>query len=642
MYVEGDAAVPMPATRSPAGAAEDSAAAQSGASTPTSVAEEPATTGTNNQEAGVDEIDRFKTDGRRVVMADDGGRLLAIDISGPTPRKLGQVDLGVSGAQLFLDGDAVIAVGTPNDPNGVGGTWREQTAIARVALGDGAPAVTARATVDGHLVSGRMSGGSIRLVLATSGPASLGFVSPNGGDPASLRLAIDTNRRVIDQSTIADWLPRWTPPGGGERQLLGCDSTYHPATWSGASVLTVATLSPDLASLAPVGVIGGGDTVYASATGLYVATQVQPSVQWGDDGQPVEPDTLPAEQTAIHRFDISAAGAAAAYQGSGTVPGHVLNQYAMSERNGDLRVATTVDGRRFGRPVPMPMPADCPNCAVSSDGSSASTDAAATTPVPDRTPSANRSLLTVLRLGGGELVQVGQLDGLGPNEQIQAVRYVDDRAYVVTFRQTDPLFVLDLADPTAPKVLGELQEPGFSAYLHPVGDHRMLGIGSSGTGDGRITGAKVALYDTSDPTRPRAVATIPIRDGYTDTGGDPHAFTWDAQHHLAFVPMSLQPDVSSTRSWSQPVAGVAVYRVADDGIAWVGWIDHADHATSPDGGIVPCPPGAACAMPSNAVPYAAPVDRTAVVGDRVLAASAAGVSQVAIDGFAETGWVGWD
>jgi hypothetical protein len=285
----------------------------------------------------------------------------------------------------------------------------EQVAIIRISLSGAAPAITSRALVDGHLVSGRMSGGSIRLVLATSGPPSLGFVSPNGGDPASLRLAIDTNRRVIDQSTIADWLPRWTPPGGGERQLLGCDSTYHPATWSGSSVLTVATLSPDLTSLAPVGVIGGGDTVYASTTGLYVATQVEPSVQWGDDGQPVEPDTLPAEQTAIHRFDISVAGTAATYQGSGNVPGHVLNQYAMSERNGDLRVATTVDGRWIGRPVPMPMPADCPNCAVTNDASSASAGATKTT-AADATPPANRSLLTVLRLQGGELAQVGRLD----------------------------------------------------------------------------------------------------------------------------------------------------------------------------------------------------------------------------------------
>jgi hypothetical protein len=169
----------------------------------------------------------------------------------------------------------------------------------------------------------------------------------------------------------------------------------------------------------------------------------------------------------------------------------------------------------------------------------------------------------------------------------------------------------------------------------------MLGIGSSGDDGGRITGAKVALYDTSDPTQPRAVATIPIQDGYTDAGSDPHAFTWDPEHHLAFVPMSLQPAATTKPTWAQPIAGVAVYRVADDGLTWVGWIDHAAHATAAGGFVPPCPPNADCAGPAIGVTYAAPVDRTAVVGDRVLAASTAGVSQVAIDGFGETGWVGW-
>jgi hypothetical protein len=312
----------------------------------------------------------------------------------------------------------------------------------------------------------------------------------------------------------------------------------------------------------------------------------------------------------------------------------------MSERNGDLRVATTVDGGWWGGPpVPMPMPVDCPECAVTNDAgetTSASKPATMTT---------NRSLLTVLRLSGNQLQQVGQLDGLGPNEQIQAVRYVDDRAYVVTFRQTDPLYVIDLADPAAPKVLGELKEPGFSAYLHPVGPDRMLGIGSSGTEEGRITGAKVALYDTSDPTHPRAVATLPIQDGYSNAGGDSHAFTWDAERHLAFVPMTLQPSFDAQRTTDgAPVAGVAVYRVEGDTVTWVGWIDHADHAIEQGGGEFEpsCPPNASCIVPDSMPAYTSPVDRTAVVGDRIMAASSAGVSQVAIDGFAETGWVGWD
>jgi hypothetical protein len=207
----------------------------------------------------------------------------------------------------------------------------------------------------------------------------------------------------------------------------------------------------------------------------------------------------------------------------------------------------------------------------------------------------------------------------------------------------DPLFVIDLADPTHPRLLGELHEPGFSAYLHPIGADRMLGIGSSGSDSGMITGAKVALYDTSDPTHPRAVAAIPIQDGASPTGDDSHAFTWDAEHHLAFVPLTLQTTWEGPvrGPYTPPVQGVAVYRVTGNAISWVGWIDHSKHTATIGGPTVPpCPPNASCAMPAIA-PMGTPVDRTVVVGDRIFAGSSAGVSQVALDGFAETGWVGW-
>ena len=82
------------------------------------------------------------------------------------------------------------------------------------------------------------------------------------------------------------------------------------------------------------------------------------------------------------------------------------------------------------------------------------------------------------------LAPVGRLDGLGPTEEIQAVRYLGDRAYVVTFRRTDPLYVIDLADPTNPTALGELKVNGFSSYLHPVGENRLLGVGTDADGSG--------------------------------------------------------------------------------------------------------------------------------------------------------------
>ena len=300
--------------------------------------------------------------------------------------------------------------------------------------------------------------------------------------------------------------------------------------------------------------------------------------------------------TDIHRFDISVPEAAV-YQASGEVMGTILGSYALDEHAGDLRVASTTGDGRFGGPVPM---------GVS-------------------TSPAVRSMLTVLRMNGSRLDAIGRLDGLGPNEQIKAVRFVEDRAYVVTFRNTDPLFVIDLTDAAAPRLVGELVEPGVSAYLHPIGEGRMLGIGSAASPDGAVDGVKVELYDTTDPAAPRSLAAVPVNQGSANVAFDTHAFTWDDVHHLAFIPMNR-----SVQGRSQ--TGVAVYRVEGDQIAEVAWIDHSAHpvvGTGTDG--VPC-----CVDDVMSAPQ---VDRVIVVGERAYAISVAGVSQHPLDTFAEAAFV---
>lgn len=636
-----------------AAGAEPPAAASADESTTQSTSGADETVGTNNQEAGVDEIDRFKTDGRRVVMT-DGQRLMAIDITTDTPRRMGVVDLPMSGARLFLAGDRVLAVGdAPGAPSGRGGggIYVPRTSIAIVSLASGAPVVGQTTTVDGRLVDSRSAKGQARLVVSSPIGADLAFTPPAGYTPEATKAAIDTNRAVVDQAPIEAWLPRWTPAGGSQQPLIDCPNVYHPKEWSGAAMLSVLTVGDELTNLQPTGVISDGQTVYASSTGLYVATQKYGSVVYDDNGVPTWPESNPStETTALHRFDISTSGAAI-YQGSGEVPGHLINQFAMSEADGDLRVATTVSSGG-GLVEPMPMPADCATCATAAPGAPTATasesatpesataeSAIAESPTPDSstttvaaTPTGPRSMLTVLRLDGGELRQIGRLDGLGPNEQIQSVRFVGNRAYVVTFRQMDPLFVIDVSDPTAPKLLGELKEPGFSSYLHPVGPDRMLGVGTAATDRGMTTGAKVTLYDTSDPTHPRAVTTVPVAGGFTSAGGDSHAFNWDPERHLAFVPLTLQ----SSEAF---VSGIAVYKVEGDTVDWLGFLQHRDHAGAPVTGD--CGGPAIRCMP---MPYegGATVDRVVIVGDSIYAASTAGVSRHAIDTLAENAWVGWN
>jgi uncharacterized secreted protein with C-terminal beta-propeller domain len=146
-------------------------------------------------------------------------------------------------------------------------------------------------------------------------------------------------------------------------------------------------------------------------------------------------------------------------------------------------------------------------------------------------------MVTVLR--GANLNRVGQVDGLGHGQRIYSVRFAGDVGYVVTFRQVDPLYVIDLSDPAAPRVKGELELLGYSAYLHPVGAGRLLGVGQDATPQGRLKGAQVSLFDVSDPSAPRLLDQQPL-GGSSQVEYDPHAFLWWAPKKLALLPLTSE------------------------------------------------------------------------------------------------------
>jgi uncharacterized secreted protein with C-terminal beta-propeller domain len=124
------------------------------------------------------------------------------------------------------------------------------------------------------------------------------------------------------------------------------------------------------------------------------------------------------------------------------------------------------------------------------------------------------------------LRQIGHVGGLGKGEQVYAVRFVGPTGYVVTFRQTDPLYVVDLREPTAPRVSGELKINGYSSYLHPAGDGRLIGVGQDGSDNGQLTGLQVSLFDVSDPARPSRLSRYALPGGYSQAESDPHAFLY--------------------------------------------------------------------------------------------------------------------
>ena len=595
----GGGAVPMYAT-------EDRAAASAGelktdAASPSTANESTASgdagstdTGTNNQVVGVDEGDFVKLDGDRALVLHDS--VLTVVRLSPTLTTLGSVPAPDGASQLLVVGERayVLSSGFPSFSNGAGGSSGSTgssgpikrgavddviepelpvestmpvepmpvdqsgpaTTITEVAIAD-QPTLTDSKTVDGSVVASRRADGTVRIVTTSLSPANLGFLTPDR--PTSEPTALEANKAIIARSTIEDWLPSAYTQGARE-QLVPCSAVFHPVEFSGFGALTVLTITDGLGSLSATSVIADGETTYASATSLYVAT-----TRWDQTNQNATSSKRAVStepETDVHRFDISVAGPAV-YQGSGRVPGTVINQYAMDEADGMLRIATT------RQPV-----LDSPT-----SNSSCPPDAECMMPTIGIAPGGGQSSrLTTLRLDGDKLSEVGHLDGLGPSETIQGVRFVGNLAYVVTFRNTDPLFVIDLTDPAAPHLLGELKTPGFSNYLHPVGDGRLLGVGVDGTEMGSNGGAKVSLYDTTDPTAPKELAKWTSENASLNVGSDPHAFTWDPTTGLAILVGSwsgrnTSPDTSPYGYDYH--SGAIVLRVAGDSITEVGRIERA-------------------------------------------------------------------
>ncbi len=221
--------------------------------------------------------------------------------------------------------------------------------------------------------------------------------------------------------------------------------------------------------------------------------------------------------------------------------GFLLGQFSMSEHDGFLRVATT-EGPAWW-------------------------DAFAARE--------SESRVTVLTERGDVLEPVGEVTGLGRGERIYAVRFLGDVGYVVTFRQVDPLYAIDLSDPIRPAVTGELKILGYSAYLHPVGEGLLLGIGQDATPEGRTLGTQVSLFDVSDPAHPLLLDRRPLSLGSSEAEYDHHAFLWWPQTRLAVLPVEA---VRYDELTGEPISlgGAAGLQVGRTALSELGRLMHPD------------------------------------------------------------------
>jgi uncharacterized secreted protein with C-terminal beta-propeller domain len=456
----------------------------------------PEFSGTNVQEAGIDEPDLVKTDGRRIFVA-SGGQLRVVDVTGPAPRLIASLALeGGAAHQLLLRGTRLLVL---SSSAGVlttdvavkiapGGGAPAQTTLTEIDVTDPvAPKVARTMTLAGDYVDARLTGGTARVVV-NSTPAPAGAV-PLDGAPLRTFVPATTIRSRITGRTY-------------RRGVVPCDDVRRPDAFSGLGLLTVLTVDLDkgLYNVDRDAVMAGAQTVYGSGTSLYVASQKYVR-GLGDAG-----DVPASMRTEIHRFDARDTGATT-YAGSGSVPGFVVNAYALSEHEGTLRVASTDE------------PSWLPEGGQASPAQSYVTVLA---PRPE-----------------GALTQVGQVGGLGKGQRIYGVRFTGATGYVVTFRQVDPLYTLDLSAPSAPRVAGELEIPGYSAYLHPIGAGLLLGVGQEASADGRVQGTQVSVFDVSDLAHPRRVQHLVFGSAASEAEFDPHAFLWWAPSKTAVLPLAM-------------------------------------------------------------------------------------------------------
>jgi len=333
--------------------------------------------------------------------------------------------------------------------------------------------------------------------------------------------------------------------GGNETEIPATDIYYSDVAdyyYMYTTIMAVNTQNDAQEPTYETILLGASSNLYVSLSNIYLTFPV-----WGTDilGREV----WDSPKTSIHRLHI--AGAEMDYVANGEVPGMVLNQFSMDEYEGYFRVATTTQGETTGNHV------------------------------------------YILDM---DLNIVGSLENLAPGEMIYSARFMGERGYMVTFRQVDPLFVIDLSDPNNPRELGYLKVTGYSGYLHPYDENHLIGIGKETTEEGEFAwyqGVKISLFDVSDVSNPQEISKLEIGDRGTDSPvlWDHKAFLFDRSRNLMVMPIleakvdvAQYPEGVPAWAYGEPVwQGAYVFDVSlDGGISLQGRITHIENIADPE------------------------------------------------------------
>ncbi|MBR3552544.1 MAG: beta-propeller domain-containing protein [Clostridia bacterium] len=485
-----DEAAPTTNAKSVSGATDDLAGARSYSKT-------------NTQVSGVDEADIVKTDGRYLYLS-RGTAVTIVDAETMTEvwsKKLdNEADRMNSGYEnLYVGGDRLILLRHVNVP--VADDENEpDEATGTTAADDAAEATTTDAPYRRYRFHRfrQQSVAELFDITDRSDPKQIGTLTQDGflqntrmvGDV--LYTVTNYSPQVYAEKDIDD---ACVPRINGKK--ISCEDIYIRDPEENTTdylVLTAwDTAKPD-STPSRISLLGRSDQLYCSTDTLYVADT---AYIWDDE----EGHT----RTDLYAFSFS--GTTLQLAAKGSVPGSVNDQYSMDQSGDTFRITTT---NRYER--------------MDEDGEFSRWVAVSSLYVLDR-----------------DLKEIGKLEDLANNEAVESTRFFGDTAYVVTFENTDPLFVIDLSDPKHPTVKGEVKLPGFSSYLHPVGNGYLVGIGYGGDDDGAdYSTVKLSLFDVSDPAAPKEVDKLVLEDAYSSAQYDPKSVIFDEETATLGFPVTYE------------------------------------------------------------------------------------------------------
>lgn len=579
-----------PSAPSAAASQGDSSASNAKSSSSNTGGSASQASGTNNQVVGVDEADFIKNDTKYIYVLTDKEFRIIRAWPPESAQVIARVPVDGTPRKLFVhEGRAVIysslqdlktSETSSNSADRIAGytyTGRKECTYGYNCqfTGDGKPTqmtvldisnlekpnILRVIKMSGSYINARRIGNSIFTVVSSPQVRTLSLQfypslsSSQCGVKMPAALLVDAfeklrneNAEKIKNSTISDWIPivedtilDQGKEGSTTSPLHGCQGFYEASQHDGKQFLNV--LSLDLRSqraLQTSTIVSAPGAVYASDKALYLSVPHQRSAGrawYGGDVYQLE------EVSTVHKFALDPEQAQARYVASGLVKGRVLNQFSMDEYRGYLRIVTTT-----GR-VPMP---------------------------------SVHSTLTVLEQKETQLNPAGKLDHLAPSEDIRSARFDRERAYVVTFKKTDPLFVFDLTNPYQPQVLAELKIPGFSTYMQMMDDNHLLSIGYDADDQGSFaffTGVLLQIFDVSDPKNPKRIhrEVIGTRGSSSEALTNHLAFNYFAPKEILALPMTICESAAGTGQYGDTMtfSGLMVYRVTPkDGFQLRGKVSH--------------------------------------------------------------------